>query len=294
MLDLITCLKSFARTVEIGSFSAVAKEMNTTQPTISKQIAALEEHLDVQLFVRSTRKVSLTDEGMRFYEHCQHVLEALAEAESSVGKRQNPSGQLRVNCSVALGRQNLFPRLKRFLDRYPDITLDLTMSDRFVDLVEEGIDVAIRMGKFRDRNLISQLIGTSRFVTVASVDYLEKFGEPKVPDDLLHHNCIIYTHQSTGNEWPFRGATVTVNGNLRVNNTMAHCEAVLAGIGIGTSPMWAYRKEIQNRSVKVILADYELEPLAIQAVYRRGRFQSAKVKCFIDFLIDELKSGLLQ
>jgi DNA-binding transcriptional LysR family regulator len=268
--------------------------MNTTQPTISKQIAALEKHLDVQLLVRSTRKVGLTDEGMRFYEHCQHVLEAMSEAESSVGKRQNPSGLLRINCSVALGRQELLPRLKKFLDRYPDITLDLTMADYFVDLVEEGIDLAIRIGPFQNPNLISHPIGTSRFVVVAATDYLQKFGEPQVPADLLHHNCIIYTRQSTGNEWPLRGASVTVRGNLHVNSTMAHCEAVVAGIGIGMSPLWAFRKELQNQSVKIILAEYEPNPLPIQAVCRRTRFQSAKVKCFIDFLRDEFKTGLLQ
>lgn len=287
MLDLITCMRSFVRTVETGSFSAVAREMETTQPTISKQIAALEEHLDVQLLVRSTRKVSLTDEGTRFYEHCQYVLEALSEAESSVGKRQNPSGMLRVNCSVAFGQMQVLPRLQRFLDRYPDIKIDLTMSDHFIDLVEEGIDLAIRLGKFVDPNLLSQPMGLSRFVAVASAAYLEKFGEPQVPADLLHHNCVVYTRQSTGNEWRFRGAAVTVSGNLQVNNSMALREAVLAGIGIGTSPIWAFSDALQNQSVKVILADHEPEPLPIQAVYRRGRFQSAKVKCFIDFLIDE-------
>jgi len=289
MLDLITCIKSFVRTVETGSFSAVAREMDTTQPTISKQIAALEEYLDVQLLVRSTRKVSLTDEGMRFYERCQPVLEALFEAESSVGKRQNPSGILRINCSVAFGQMQVLPRLKRFLDRYPDIKIDLTLSDHFVDLVGEGIDLAIRIGKFPDPNLISQPIGTFRFVVVASAAYLEKFGEPQVPTDLLHHNCIVYTRQSTGNEWHFRGTTVTVSGNLQVNNSMALREAVLAHIGVGSAPMWTFNNELQNRLVKVILTEYEPEPIPIQVVYRRGRFQSAKIKCFIDFLIDEFK-----
>jgi len=289
MLDLITCIKSFVRTVETGSFSAVAREMDTTQPTISKQIAALEEYLDVQLLVRSTRKVSLTDEGMRFYERCQPVLEALFEAESSVGKRQNPSGILRINCSVAFGQMQVLPRLKRFLDRYPDIKIDLTLSDHFVDLVGEGIDLAIRIGKFPDPNLISQPIGTFRFVVVASAAYLEKFGEPQVPTDLLHHNCIVYTRQSTGNEWHFRGTTVTVSGNLQVNNSMALREAVLAHIGVGSAPMWTFNNELQNRLVKVILTEYEPEPIPIQVVYRRGRFQSAKIKCFIDFLINEFK-----
>jgi DNA-binding transcriptional LysR family regulator len=266
--------------------------MGTTQPTISKQIAALEDYLDVQLLVRSTRQVSLTDEGMRFYEHCQFVLEALSEAESSVGKRQNPSGILRLNCSVAFGQMQVLPRLKRFLDHYQDIKIDLTMSDHFVDLVEEGIDLAVRIGKFVDPNVISQPLGTFRFVAVASAAYLEKFGEPQVPADLLQHNCIVYTKQSTGNEWHFRGTTITVSGNLQVNNSMALREAVLANLGIGTSPIWAFSDELQNQSLKVILAEYEPEPIPIQVVYRRGRFESAKVKCFIDFLQHEFKTGL--
>lgn len=292
MLDLITCMKSFVRTVETGSFSAVAREMNTSQPTISKQIAALEEYLDVQLLVRSTRTMNMTDEGMRFYEHCQHVLEALSEAESSVGKRQKPSGMLRINCLAAFGQVQLLPRLKQFLNLYPDIKVDLNMSEHFVDLVGEGIDLAIRIGGSVDQSLISQPIGISRFVTIASVKYLEEFGEPQVPTDLLQHNCIVYTPQSTGNEWPFRGTTVKVKGNLQVNSSVAHRGAVLADIGIGTAPMWAYSNELQTQSVKVILAEYEREPLLIQAVYRRGRFQSAKVKCFISFLLDEFNLGL--
>ncbi|OUC15812.1 MAG: LysR family transcriptional regulator [Alkalinema sp. CACIAM 70d] len=292
MLDLITCMKSFVRTVEMGSFSAVAREMQTTQPTISKQIAALEEYLDVQLLVRSTRTMNLTDEGMRFYEHCQLVLEALSEAESSVGKRQKPSGTLRVNCLAAFGQVQLLPCLKRFLDRYPDIKVELNMSEQFTDLVGEGIDLAIRIGGAANPNLISQPIGISRFVTVASVKYLEEFGEPQVPTDLLQHNCIVYTPQSTGNEWPFRGLTVIVKGNLQVNNSIAHREAILSDIGIGTAPMWVYINEIERQSVKVILEDYEREPLPIHAVYRRGRFKPAKIKCFIDFLIEEFSDKL--
>jgi DNA-binding transcriptional LysR family regulator len=292
VLDRITCMKSFVRTVETGSFSAVARELDTTQPTISKQIAALEEYLDVQLLVRSTRKVSVTDEGRRFYEKCQQILEALEEAEASAGRRQQPAGVLRVNCSVAFGQMQIVPRLKRFLDRYPDIKIDLTMSDHFVDLVEEGIDLAIRIGNFIDRNLITQPLGKARFVAVGAVDYLEKFGEPQVPADLVHHNCIVYTRQSTGNEWHFQGTTVMVKGNLQVNDSAALREAVLAGIGIGTSPMWAFSHELQHQSLKVILEDYEPASLPIQAVYRRGRFHSAKVQCFIDFLQDEFRLGL--
>jgi DNA-binding transcriptional LysR family regulator len=290
MLDRITCIKSFVRTVETGSFSAVARELNTTQPTISKQIAALEEYLDVQLLIRSTRKVGLTDEGMRFYQHSQLVLAALAEAEASVGSRQIPSGVLRVNCSVSFGLMQILPRLKRFLDRYPDLKVDLTLSDYYIDLVEEGIDVAIRIGNFHAPNLVSVPIGRSRLVTVAAAVYLQKFAAPQVPADLLEHNCIVYTRQSTGNEWQFQGTTVTVRGNLQVNNSAALRDAVLAGIGIGTSPIWAFGAELENKSVKILLEEYEPAPLPIQAVYRRGPFQPAKVKCLVDFLTDEFVS----
>lgn len=287
MLDRITCIKSFVRTVETGSFSAVARELDTTQPTISKQIAALEEYLDVQLLVRSTRKVSLTDEGSRFYQHSQLVLAALAEAESSVGSRQIPIGVLRVNCSVAFGQMQIVPRLKRFLDRYPNLQIDLSLSDYYVDLVEEGIDLAIRIGNFRDPQLLSESIGQARLVTVAATEYLEKFGEPQVPADLTRHNCIVYTRQTSRHEWQYQETTVRVKGNLQVNDSAALREAVVAGIGIGTSPMWAFSEGLGNRSLKIMLEDYEPAPLPIQAVYRRGHFQSAKVKCFIDFLIDE-------
>ncbi|MEE3717281.1 LysR family transcriptional regulator [Tumidithrix elongata RA019] len=279
------------RTVETGSFSAVAKEMDTTQPTISKQIAALEEYLDVQLLVRSTRKVSLTDEGMRFYEHCQQILAAFDEAESSVGKRQKPSGILRVNCSVAFGQMQVVPRLKRFLDRFPDIKIDLTMNDSYIDLVEEGIDLAIRIGNFLDSTTIAQPIGMTRLITVGTTSYFERTGEPQVPADLLQHNCIIYTRQATGTAWNYQfereAIAVAVKGNLQVNDSAALREAVLAGLGIGTSPIWAFCNEIKNQTVKVVLERYEPEPLPIRAVYRRSRFQSAKVKCFIEFLVEE-------
>jgi DNA-binding transcriptional LysR family regulator len=242
--------------------------------------------------MRSPRRVSLTDEGSRFYQHCQQVLEAFSEAESSVGNRQQPSGVLQVNCSVAFGQMQIMPRLKRFLDAYPEIKIDLTMSDHFVDLVEEGIDLAIRIGNFSDRNLISQPIGMTRLVTVGAVTYLKEWGEPQVPADLMQHNCIVYTRQSTGNQWQFRDTAITVRGNLQVNNSTALREAVLAGIGIGTSPMWAFSDGLQRQLLKVLLEKYEPAPLPIQAIYRRGRFLSAKVKCFIDFLTNEFRLGL--
>ncbi|BCL34502.1 LysR family transcriptional regulator [Nostoc sp. MS1] len=286
-------MKTFVRTVETGSFSAVAKELNTTQPTISKQIAALEEYLDVQLLVRSTRTLSLTDEGSRFYEHCQRVLEAVTEAESSVGQRQKPGGVLRVGCPVAFGQLQVVPRLKAFLERYPNIKLDLMMTDHFVDLIEEGLDLAIRIGKVEDTSLITQRIGITRRVTIGHQSYFERTGEPQTPQDLVKHNCIVYTRLATGNEWYFQGTQgviqVTVNGNFQANNSAAIREAVLAGLGIAVSPVWLFGDALHGSNLKIILKDYQPVPLPIHAVYRRGRFVPAKVRCFIDFLANEFR-----
>ncbi|AUT00468.1 LysR family transcriptional regulator [Nostoc sp. CENA543] len=292
-MDRIACMKSFVRTVETGSFSAVARELNTTQPTISKQIAALEEYLDVQLLVRSTRTLSLTEEGIRFYEHCQQVLEAVKEAESSVGKRQKPTGVLRVCCPVAFGQLQIIPRLNVFLERYPDIKIDLMMADQFVDLIEEGVDLAIRIGNVQDTSLITRRIGTTRRITIGHQSYFERAGEPQTPEELVKHNCIVYTRLATGNEWHFQGTQgvikVAVNGNFQANNSTAIRAAVFAGLGIAVSPIWLFGDVLENGNLKMILKDYQPVPLPIQAVYRRSRFVAAKVRCLIDFLSHEFK-----
>ncbi|MBW4644543.1 MAG: LysR family transcriptional regulator [Goleter apudmare HA4340-LM2] len=292
-MDRIACMKSFVRTVETGSFSAVAREMDTTQPTISKQIAALEEYLDVQLLLRSTRTLSLTDAGIRFYEHCQRVLEAVAEAESSVGKRQKPTGGLRVSCPVAFGQLQVVPRLKAFLERYPDLKIDLMMADHFADLIEEGVDLAIRIGNVQDTSLITQRIGTTRRVTIGHQSYFERAGEPQTPEDLVKHNCLVYTRLATGNEWHFQGTQgviqVAVSGNFQANNSTAIRAAVCAGLGIAVSPVWLFGDALGDGSLQVILKDYQPVPLPIYAVYRRGRFVPAKVRCLIDFLSKEFQ-----
>jgi len=293
-MDRLDCIQSFVRVVETGSFSAVAREFNTTQPTISKQIAALEDYLDVQLLTRSTRKLQLTPEGERFFEHCQSLLDAAAEAEASVGRRQNPSGMLRVNCPVAFGQHQVMPYLKEFLDRYPDLKLDLTLSDHFADLVETGIDLAIRIGQINDPALIAHRIGVTRRVTVAAVEYFQNRQEPKTPEELVEHNCLVYTRLATGNEWHFQRPTgdaiqVTVNGNLQVDNSAAIREAILSGIGIAVCPVWLLGDLIQSDRLKVILSDYQPKSLPIHAVYRRGRFIPAKVRCFVEYFATEFK-----
>jgi DNA-binding transcriptional LysR family regulator len=294
-MDRLDCIQSFVRVVETGSFSAVARELNTTQPTISKQIATLEAYLDVQLLTRSTRKLQLTQEGERFFEHCQVVLDAAAEAEASVGQRQKPVGTLRISCPAAFGQFQIIPYLKGFLDRYPDIKLDMNLSDRLTDFVEEGTDLAIRIGLVQDPTLITHCIGVTCRVTVATTSYfLNGRTEPQIPEELVDHNCIVYTRLATGNEWHFQHPTggtiqVTVKGNPQIDSSIAIREAILSGVGIAVCPVWLLGEMVRSDNLQIILKDYQPIPLPIHAVYRRGRFVSAKIRCFIEYLTSEFK-----
>ena len=294
-MDLLQVMRVFARVAETSSFSGVARELGMSQPTVSKHIAALEEHLGARLVSRTTRKLTLTEDGRLFYEHCRHIDEAVTEAEAAIGRRRlAPAGLVRIGAPVAFGRLHVAPRLRRLLDRYPELRVELVMSDGFVDLVEQGIDLAIRVGELQDPNLVARRIGTTVRVTVAAPDYFERHGVPETPYDLVHHNCIVYTPLATGNEWHFEGRDgpirVRVHGNYRANNSEAVREGVIAGIGIAVSPIWLFRDEIKKRLVRVVLRDYEPKRLPIHAVYPTRRFVPAKVRAVIDFLADEFKT----
>lgn len=292
-MDRIACMQSFVRAIELNSFSAVAREQQTTQPTISKQIAALEKYLGVQLLTRSTTHLSLTEEGKKYYQYCQQILETVAEAEASLTGKERATGILRLGCPVLFGQMQIVPRLKTFMKRYPDVKIDLMMADHFVDIVENGLDLLIRIGNRLDSSLISHHIGTTRRVTVATTGYFEQAGEPKKPDDLVNHDCIVYTHLSTGNEWHFQGTDgtikVRVGGCFQTNSSVAIRAAVLSGLGIAVAPVWMFGDEIYRGDLKVVLENYQPTPLPIQAFYRRSRFYPAKIVCFIDFLAAEFK-----
>lgn len=291
-MDLVEPLRTFVRVVEAGSFTAVAAERNSTQPTVSRQVAALEEHLGVRLLARTTRALALTDDGRLFYEQALRVLEALAEAEGAVGSRRaSPSGLLRLATPVVFGRLHVLPRLPRLLERHPDLKVELLMNDGFADLVEEGIDVAIRVGEVADPGLVARRVGETRRVTVAAPSYLARRGVPQVPADLTGHDCILYTRLATGNRWTFGAGpgevTVAVDGRFRVNNSEGVREAVLAGLGIGVVPVWVFRDEIERGLATVLLPDHEPRRLPIHAVYPSRRFLPLKVRVLVDFLAEE-------
>lgn len=293
-MELLGPMRTFVRVVEAGSFTAVAIEQNASQPTISRQVAALEQHLGARLLTRTTRTLSLTDDGRAFYEHALRALEAVGEAENAVGRRQGqPTGTLRLAVPVVLGRRHIVPRLARFLGRYPQVAMDVSMSDGFVDLVEQGLDLAIRVGEITDQSLVARKIGMVRRITVASPDYLKARGTPRRPADLENHECIVYTRLATGNRWHFDSKdgplSVTVSGRYSVDNSEAVREGTLAGLGIAVIPAFAFSDEIASGAVKVLLKAYEPKLLPLNAVYPSRRYLPPRVRAMIEFLAHELE-----
>ncbi len=295
MSDVLALFETFARTVEAGSFSAVARELETSQPTVSRQIAQLEEHLGCLLLQRTTRALTLTEEGRVFYEHARRTLETAAEAQSAVGKRKgNPSGRLRLAAAGVFTRLHVIPRLSAFLQRYPDIEIDLILNDGFSDLIEEGIDLAIRIGEVKDSNLIARRIGITRHAVVATAEYLKRRGKPQMLQELENHDCIVYTRLTTGANWSFETPdgplVVPIKGRVHVNNTEAVRAAVLHGLGIGYVPVWHFvENELETGKVITLFDEYEPTAQPISAVYPSRRFVAPKVRAMIDFLAAEFE-----
>ncbi len=293
MTDLVLLYRTFVRTAEAGSFTAVARDRNTSQPTISRQIALLEDHLGCLLFQRTTRALALTEDGALFLDHAKRVLETLDEAESTVGRRKRrPVGQLKLGCAGVLARLHVIPRLARLQNLYPDLEIALHVADGFTDLIEEGIDLALRVGETADTSLIARRIGTSRRVTVATPDYIARHGLPQHPEDLAHHQCIVYDRLLTGATWTYmaNGQTIAVpvTGSVRVNNTEAVRAAVLQGLGIGYLPTWHFvEAELETGRLIVLLGAHEPPPQTISALYPSRRFVPPKVRAAIDFFADE-------
>jgi DNA-binding transcriptional LysR family regulator len=286
-MDTLEAMSIFVRVVERGSFSAVARELRTTQPTISKHISALEQRLGGRLISRSTRRLSLTDEGQRYYRQCREILAAVDNAEHSFQTgREVVAGPLRVASSVSFGRQQIAPRLKDFLMLYPEVSVDLQLNDQNVDLVSEGVDVAIRIGDLKDSGLIARQIGLTRRLTVAAPAYLEQHAAPLTPEDLCGHNCVLFNLLEQFDTWSFDAGlhNVRVHGTVRSNNSEAIRQMVLSGLGISLSPSWLYREDIKAGRVVRILPDHSPSSLPVHAVSPANRRESARVRAFVDFL----------
>lgn len=295
-MDRLATMQTFVRVVESGSFSAVAREMHSTQSAVSKQVAALERALGAKLLSRTTRSLALTQAGEQYFAQARRLVAEIAEAEAQLRQgEQQLSGWLRVAASVGYGRLKLLPRIRSFLAAHPNVKIDLRLNDGFVDLVEEGIDVAVRIGELADSSLVARRIGTTQRVLLASRSYLvglpEGLKAPQLPQDLLDHNCIVYSELATQNAWTFtagpgaaapEGSQVTIRaqGNLQTNSSEVIRASVLSGMGIGYSPTWLFEEEIASGQLQVLLPDWPAPPLPIHLVSPPQRRQSAKVQAF--------------
>ncbi|MVV47169.1 LysR family transcriptional regulator [Pseudomonas sp. PB120] len=295
-MDKLNAMAVFVRVVERGSFSAVARELQTSQPTISKVLRALETELGGKLIARSTRQLSLTDEGQRYYSECRQILAAVDAAEHSFQSgRETVAGNLRIGSSVSFGRLQIATRLPGFLNTYPQVQIDLQLSDQNQDLVGEGLDVTFRIGELNDSGLIARRIGETHRITVAAPSYLEQHGQPYSPAELSGHNCLQFNLLNSQNLWAYekdgQRHEVRIKGNAQSNNSEAIREMVLGGLGISLSPVWLFSEDVRVGRVIPILQDYTAQSLPIHAVSPANRRQSARVKAFVDYMSQALETA---
>lgn len=298
-MDRLLAMQIFVRVVETGGFSAVARERNTTQSAVSKQVAALERHLGAKLLTRTTRSLALTDDGQRYFEEVRRLVGEVADAEGLLRHgEQQLSGWLRVAASVGFGLRVLMPHVQRFLTIHPNVKIDLKLNDHVIDLVEQGIDIAVRVSHLSDSGLVARRIGSSRGAVVASRAYIETLpahlSPPSCPDDLVKHPCIVYTELSTRNVWRFTQAdgssiSVPVAGPLQSNSSEAVRAAVLGSMGIACAPTWLFQDALDAGDVQVLLTDWPISPLPVHLLIPGHRRHAAKVRAFSDYLASSLK-----
>src|SRR6202162_4047540 len=294
-LDRLAVLEAFVVVVDTGSFSAAARRLNVGQPAVSKTVAQLEERLGVKLLVRTTRGLTATEAGLNFYERARRLIEEADEAELAArGAGAGLVGKMRVSAAVTFARIYLMPRLPEFLAQHPDLEMEVVLDDRNIDLVREGIDVALRMGKLADSSLTARRIATCRHVVLGTPAYFERAGLPKAPGDLTAHETVIYAQRGGGAVWPFRREgvelTVTLRGRLHVSAAEGVRAAVFSNAGIAITSEWMFTPEIVNGTVKPVLQDWELPPMELWAIFPAGRTAATTARTFDNF-VERLMHG---
>lgn len=290
-MDRLDDMLAFIKVVDTKSFTAAADRLNLSKSVVSRRIAELENRLGARLLNRTTRKLSLTEVGQAYYERCSRILADLEEAEQAVADlHAAPRGRLRVNAPLSFGFVHLAPAIAEFMRRYPSIEIDMDLNDRVVDLIDEGYDLAVRIGRLRDSSLIAKRLAPSRQVICASPAYLEKHGTPTRPEDLTNHNCLIYTNVPTAEQWQFRDGTETrsvrVSGTLRANNGDLLRAAAIAGLGIVILPTFLCGDALSSGQLQCILLDHTTQEGNVYALYPQNRHLSPKVRAFVDFLAE--------
>jgi DNA-binding transcriptional LysR family regulator len=294
-MNRLAAMEAFVRVIDTGSFSGAARQLRIGQPAISKAIAQLEEKTGVQLLVRSTHGLSATEAGQRFYEHARRAIEEAEAADAAArGASAALTGKLRISAAVTFARLHIIPKLARFLDEHPALDIEIVLDDRNVDLIETGIDLALRMGDLTDSTLTARRIAEGRRVVLASPSYVKAHGEPNAPKDLSNHRAVIYDLRGGGSRWVFTRETAreTVDLKGRVHMTAAEGvrEAVFAGLGLAVSSEWMFSPEMASGKVKVLLPQWQLPPIDLWAITPTGRRTNAKARAFASFVEVELAS----
>jgi DNA-binding transcriptional LysR family regulator len=291
MMDRLQAMTTFVKVVETGSFSGAARQLGVGQPAVSKTVAQLEERLQVRLLVRSTHALAPTDAGLRFYERARHAVQEVDEAELEArGAGAGLLGRLRVSAATTFAQLMIVPRLPEFMACHPTLDIDVILDDRVIDLVSEGIDIALRLGTLADSSAVARKIASGARSVVATPAYLARAGTPKMPTDLAHHHAVVYSQ--LGDNWFFRQGneevSVAVRGRLRVSAAEGIRAAVLADIGLAVASDWMFVPELASGAVRRVLPQWTLPPIDLWAVFPTGRLASAKARAFADFVEDAL------
>ena len=294
-MDRFHAMATLLAVVEAGSFSGSARRLGIGQPAVSKTISHLEEQLGVKLLLRSTRGLTPTEAGQHFYEHARLAIEEADAADRAArGAASGLSGPLRVCAAVTFARLHILPQLPAFLAAHPGIRIDVVLDDRNIDMLEEGIDVALRMGSLSDSSMTARRIAQCRRLVVGTPAYFARAGVPQTPADLAGHEAIIHA-QNSGHGWSFQRAgaevSVAVSGRVRVNAAEGIRAAVLADMGVAIASAWMFSPELEDGSVQCVLEEWTLPPLDLWAVYPGGRMASAKARAFAEFVEAVLRQG---
>ncbi len=296
MPDLRT-LAIFVKVAERRSFVRAAKDLGITQSGVSNAIKRLEDQVGTPLLVRTTRRVSLSEDGAAFFDRCRQALAAIDEAELVLKRAQiKPAGALRVDMPVSFGRLKLVPLLGTFQNEYPDVRLRITFTDRYIDLIEEGVDIAVRFGALQDSSLIARRLTTTQFNVVGAPSYLAKFGKPQTPADLARHNCLAFASRDTRQirDWRFATAdgerTLTPSGSMTMTDGAAICDAAAGGYGLVQLHNYYLDSAIAQKKLVPVLQDYNPRPDVISLVYPQTRHLTPNVRAFVDFMVERFRT----
>ncbi len=288
-MDQLSGISVFERVAERGSFTAAARDLGLSKSAVSKQVARLEERLGARLLHRTTRRLHLTEVGQAYFERAQRIVADAEEAELAVTRlHAEPRGTLKINAPMSFGIAHLAPALPEYMALYPEVKVDLTLNDRQLDLIEDGFDLGIRIGRLADSSLIARRLAPCRLTVVATSAYWDRHGRPAHPRDLAEHACMVYDNLAAPNDWTFQedgsDLTVRVHGPLKSNNGEALLAAVLAGQGVVLQPTFMCGPALCGGDLEEVLADYTLGDIFVNAIWPGNRHLSAKVRTFVDFL----------